>query len=619
MHMRPTALLFLFSGIALTRVIAADIPDIALADLDTKRMHKQIVRTHGLVVDASPDEADPRFDILLLKDGPLTLPVVTPHAAESHADLIDSRISVVGKVNGWHDGQRANLGPYIGIVPNADISVIAPASDPFAAPPLRRVYHTTAQEALQWDRRQLVGRVLAVWGENKFLLRLTEMHGWPIRVELSNQNERPACGDMVRVSGYPESDSFRINLVHAHCRQEPVVTRIGAPPPSAKPIPAKRLANAFRGDYLNVDFYGKLVQIEGIVRTLPQIEGERQFVVEFDGRLAPVDVSSCPDVLADIDIGCRIRAVGVCYIESPQLRPYQAASRAKGCLIIVRKADDLEVVARPPWWTPFRIWLVIGLLGLLVLAILIWNAALRVLVNRRGRELFREQIAIAQARLKTEERTRLAVELHDAISQNLAGASMQIDAARKFLDANRSRAIQQLDFASVTLYACRNELKNCIWELKNDALEEPDMNRAIVKTLERHVGEARLTVRFNVPRALFSDKTTHSVLSIIRELAVNAVRHGHATEIKVAGGTENGRLLFSVRDNGCGFDTDRPACASQGHFGLQGIRERLKRLGGTLTLKSSPNKGTKATVAMHIHAPKSVGAVLRTAPVKDKA
>lgn len=600
--MRLTVLLILFFGIALSRVFATDVPDVPLADLDAKKMDNHVVRTHGLVVDATSDEADHRFDILLLKDGPLTLPVVTPRTNGNHENLIDARISVVGKIHRLHDGQRANLGPYIGIVPDSDISVLAPASDPFAAPPLKRVYFTAPLEVLRMDRRQLVGNVLAVWGENKLLLKPTEMHGWAIRVELSNPKERPACGDMVRVSGYPESDSFRINLVHARCRKEPAPTPKAANQPSPRKFfSTQQLVKGFRGDYLNTDFYGKLVQLEGIVRALPNVDGDRQFIVEFNGRLAPVDVSSCPDVLNGIATGCRVRITGVCYIESPQLHPYQAASRVKGCMIIVREAKDLLIVAQPPWWTPFRIWLVIGLLVLAVLAILVWNAALRILVNRRGRALFREQIEIARARLKTEERTRLAVELHDAISQNLAGTSMQIDAARKLLEDDRERSVRHLDIASVTLCSCREELRNCIWELKNDALEEPDMNRAIAKTLERHIGEAQLAVRFNVSRALFSDKTTHAILSIIRELAVNAVRHGRATEIKVAGGTDGDRLLFSVRDNGCGFDVVHAASAAQGHFGLQGIRERLKRLEGTLTLESAPGKGSKATVVLHIH------------------
>ena len=129
------------------------------------------------------------------------------------------------------------------------------------------------------------------------------------------------------------------------------------------------------------------------------------------------------------------------------------------------------------------------------------------------------------------------------------------------------------------------------------------MNEAIRRTVNQHLDGATLTVRFNVPRDRITDNTTHALLRIIRELVTNAVRHGKAHAIKVAGAIENGRLLFSVSDDGVGFDAANHPGMAQGHFGLQGIRERIRGFNGTLDIDSKPGKGTHVQIAITMPAP----------------
>ena len=110
---------------------------------------------------------------------------------------------------------------------------------------------------------------------------------------------------------------------------------------------------------------------------------------------------------------------------------------------------------------------------------------------------------------------------------------------------------------------------------------------------------AQLAVRFNVPRTRLSDNTVHALLRIIRELSINAVRHGRASTIRIAGSLDGDTLAFSVRDDGCGFDPTSAPGVLQGHFGLEGIRERVRALGGTLTIESAPGCGAKAIVRLY--------------------
>ena len=156
--------------------------------------------------------------------------------------------------------------------------------------------------------------------------------------------------------------------------------------------------------------------------------------------------------------------------------------------------------------------------------------------------------------------------------------------------------LAHLSIASSTLKSCRNELRNCLWDLRSQALEETDLNEAIRRTLEPYVGDTELTVRFNVPRERLTDETAHALMRIVRELVLNAIRHGRASHVWIAGATEGDLILLSVRDNGCGFVPERAPGLAQGHFGLQGIRERIKRYGGTVEIESSPNAGTKVSI-----------------------
>ena len=204
--------------------------------------------------------------------------------------------------------------------------------------------------------------------------------------------------------------------------------------------------------------------------------------------------------------------------------------------------------------------------------------------ERRGQELLKERIELVESELRVEERTRLAVEIHDSISQTLTGIALQ------FENGADEAVVRQM------LASCRRELKCCLWDLRSRTFEEKDMTEAIKRAIGPNAGSAKIDVRFNVPRSELSETTTHAILRIVRELVVNAIRHGKATEIKIAGEAHDGAISFSVKDNGTGFDPASVAGPSTGHFGLQGVRERLNDLRGEMTVSSSPGSGTHVVV-----------------------
>ena len=278
-----------------------------------------------------------------------------------------------------------------------------------------------------------------------------------------------------------------------------------------------------------------------------------------------------------------------------------ARTEDHGNWLVTTKGDEsAQVVRLPRYITAVNIAFVIGGLLALSLLILAWNALLRKLVDRRSRELTAERLSALSSGLKVEERTRLAVELHDTIAQTLTGISLELDAARDFAATDRAEMDRHLVIASRTLQACRKELRNCMWDLRNQTLEDVSMDEAIRRTLAPHLAGASLSVRFDVPRDILSDNTALSILRIIRELTLNAVRHGRATAVKVAGCIDGDKLLFSVRDNGCGFDPQTADGVEDGHFGLQGVAERIDLFDGELKISSTAGQGTRVTATIAI-------------------
>ena len=398
-----------------------------------------------------------------------------------------------------------------------------------------------------------------------------------VRVDLADRH-LPKYGQCVEVTGLPETDLYRLNLSRAIWRE---IAATAAPEPAAIDVTVRDLTVSASGTMgFQTDYHGKPVRMRGVVRSLPSPTGEGSLGLECDGQIVPVDASACPEAFRGVEIGCTLSVSGTCLMETENWHPNAPFPHVEGFAIITRTPDDVVVLKRPPWWTPARLAAVIGSLLAVLAAVLVWNRSLRALAEKRGKALAKEEVDRLASDLKAAERTRLSAELHDSIAQNLSGVSMELDTALNGDEIIPPSAARHLSRASKTLDSCRVELRNCIWDLRSRALDEPDMDRAIRVALGPTVGKNKLLVRFNVPRSVFDENTARTILNIVRELASNAIRHGHANEIRVAGGLDGDMLRFSVCDDGTGFDPERRPGVLEGHFGLKGIEERVSFFNG---------------------------------------
>ena len=577
------------------------VPDISLSEVADRVNLDRLVHIRGIVRSAERDESDPNFVHLLLRKVDASAHAVVHITASTQFDpalYLGAEVRACGVCRNQNNvGLRRHIGHVLTVSGLENVNVTTPPPSLENAPELETLSETTPQHIAASGLVRVQGTVLAVWGCDSMLVKAE--NGRLVRISLQCGDSLPAFGESVVAIGLPVTDFYSINLIHAHWKPTKLPR---AKPEAASPSTPLSLQIQYKGKpQLMVMQQGKALKFMGIVRYMSAPNaGECLLQLESDGLLTPVDVSATPQILDKVQIGYVVSVSGTCIVNADNWNSETVQAPGQRFFLVPRTADDVAVLSRPPWWTPERLMVLLGIFAAALLCVIAWNASLSRLSRARGVQLANEELAHVTSELKVSERTRLAIELHDMLSQMLSGISMQIGTVRKFMDANRDKALHHLDIASKTLLACRESLRDCLWDLRNNTIEDPDMNKAIRDTLKPHVDDTPITIRFNVPRDRLTDNAAHAILSIIRELVVNALRHGAAKSIWIAGSVESGKVLFSVADDGTGFDPNTAPGMAQGHFGLQGIRERVDGFEGEMAVESSVGRGTKVTIALRL-------------------
>ena len=546
----------------------------------------QLVKIRGTLREIFHDEIDKNYTYLVLTtDGKLLYASAATALLDFRMATIGSEIEITGICDPFPIGGRRHLGRLIRISGRDAIKVSkSPSDEAFSAPMINDTLTMGPMEIQSLGLRRAKGTVVAAWCPRNILIETEQKN--LIYATVANQ-KLPSSGSDIEIEGVPETDLFNITLSRAvwrTCDLKP------SPPQNPLDTDFTKLLGPYKNRKLNPYFNGRTIRIKGNVIGL-ESSGDHvgTILISEKERILPIDTSMVTGAADGISVGCRLEVTGVCILETENWRPNSLFPPASGYRVVIRNPDDLRIISHPPWWTPKRLLAVIGIL-LAVLAAL----SVRMMITRR----FNAMITKAKIDAKVGERTRLAVELHDSIAQDLTGIAMEIRSAKRAKDTDAANLDRHLNLAAAVLDSCRDELRNCIWDLRNLTLDDATVDEAIRRTLQQHLGGARLEVRFAVERKRFSDNTLHTILRIIRELTINAVRHGAANSIKVAGCIDGDRLRISVRDNGYGFDPDNIPDASSGHFGLQGIHERIETLEGKFEIESSKGCGTKAILTI---------------------
>ena len=575
---------------------------LSLEDLLAGKGDYKCIRLRGFFTDAFNDDIDDYYVIAIFNVGGRTLHMAVPKDGETLERLrsiIDTDIELTCTCSPIIGGKRIFGGPLISCDSILDgVKILSPpASDPFTAPRLKATGRTLAENISGMKRHSVHGRVLAAWQKRNLLVGYGK--GLIAKITLSEGERLPDAGTWIEAVGFPETDLFTVNLANARVRpsaSEPTA------PEEPKEASAHRISHQPFTKRYDLDFYGHLVRVSGIVRAISKPQNEPgRLTIESDGILVPIDAGTSAEALEKVEIGCQIEATGVCVMELESWRPQRIIPTITGFFLVIRAPDDIRILSYPPWWTPQRFLFALSGLLLVLVSILAWNVSLRRLVERRSRQLLKSQAEKIKADFRIDERTRIATELHDYLAQNLTAMSYQLTAARLSRDEDPASSQKHLETVAAMLNSSRTELRRCLWDLKSDALEESTFEQAIRRTLQQILDDTPLSISFDISRRSVSDSTAHALLSVIRELVANAIHHGHAKSISIEGGHSDGKIVVSVSDDGAGFDPSKCVRSDDGHFGLDGIRSRLARLGGEFSIMSSPGRGTTAVMRLPLH------------------
>jgi len=540
----------------------------------------------GELRDVEPSGSDPCWNYLSIISGKHQYYAPIPVRGASLKDL-ESLIGSTVQLDGFPDSHNCSyrfLDERRFLVAGKDsIKVLnPPPEDPFvAAPPVANLHRLAPETISRLGRHKTDGHIITVWQKRNALLKMREGR---IAAITASEPISMRRGENAEVIGYPSTDGFTLRLSRAIMRPADGGAFVE---PQFVALSEDDIANRISDDFLGKSsLQGRNVQLCGTVFDFGNRQrDEGTFLISIAGRLLEIDFSSAPEAAGRIETGCRVQVTGTCVLDTENWATFSSGAQLDGIRVVVNHAADLKIVAYPPWWTPARLTAVVAILALTLCAILVWNRMLHRLSEKRGRELFRERTASALAELKTAERTRLAAEIHDSISQILTGAAMQ-------LDAGETGAAKRI------LASCRRELRCCLWDLRSHALDAEDFADAVRETLAPHLGGINAVVDFEIPSAKLSEALRHAALAIIREATVNAVRHGRAGTIAISGELDGHRLSFTVVDDGRGFDPENAKGTGEGHFGLIGMRERVKTFNGTIKITSSPGNGTEISVVL---------------------
>ena len=194
-----------------------------------------------------------------------------------------------------------------------------------------------------------------------------------------------------------------------------------------------------------------------------------------------------------------------------------------------------------------------------------------------------------------EERMRLARDLHDGVLQTLTGTALQLQTAERLLDRDAVQARAVLSAVQHTIADEQRDLRFFIQELKPGQIgvldEVGSLAPALLELGRRleSVWGVRLRLPEASPRLPASELLPPEIYRIVQEAAVNAARHGQATEVTVSFGVEDGRLAIAIADNGHGFPfrgrVDHAALAAA-RRGPRNLRERVVALRGTMDIES---------------------------------
>jgi signal transduction histidine kinase len=524
-----------------------------------------VVRSAGIRPDVSNAQ---KFWLKIAMAGGSVNVILPANSVPSANGLIDATVRVDAAVTCTKNQNGQIMEPLLLATGTNSITLLRrPPHDPFDLPltPAGRLMQY--RSGTDYDQRVRVAGTVTYYDPGQTLVMEDEGHALLVRTD---QISDITPGNRIEVSGFLEPGLSAPILQDA-------LFRYVAHGQQVQPTSVKI------SDLSSGVVNHNLIIIEG--RLLREInEPQREVLVIQDQStllLAELANPKGPHALQQLQEGSIIRVSGISMldVEGPWNVGGPSATAVR-CKVLLRSADDVQVITPPSWWTTLHVIYIAAILAILTLACL-------VLIAFSRREHWRLQAVL-------EERERLAYEIHDTLAQSFAGIGFQLQAIRRSIPSNLAALREQVDLAQALVRHSHKEARRSIGSLDSELPEGSNLLTSLEATARTMVEAGSVevtTISDGVPRPL-PRKIAGNLLRIGQEAVANAVRHAEPSHLKIAVAYEINTVALTVKDDGIGFTESGDLLG----FGLRGMRKRAAAIAAKLEILSQPGGGTSIKV-----------------------
>lgn len=251
--------------------------------------------------------------------------------------------------------------------------------------------------------------------------------------------------------------------------------------------------------------------------------------------------------------------------------------------------DDLDRTFISTVTIPF-VYLTLWLLGLTV------RRSLE--AERRAQATLRDAVFTAAA---TEERSKVARELHDALAKSLQGLALTAVALPAQMRSRPDQALESATAIREMASTAVHQVREVMTDLRAPTSHE-SLDTAVSQVVLGWAARTGRDPELELAHVDGVDETTrYELLSVLEEALDNVHRHAGSCAVRVVLLEKDGCVTLIVRDNGTGFEQSVLGAAQRaGHHGVQGMQERLARVGGWCVLESEPGRGTDVTCTVAV-------------------
>ncbi|RRN73836.1 sensor histidine kinase [Peribacillus simplex] len=193
----------------------------------------------------------------------------------------------------------------------------------------------------------------------------------------------------------------------------------------------------------------------------------------------------------------------------------------------------------------------------------------------------------------SQERNRLARELHDSVSQQLFAASMFMSAITESQADMEKTKMKQFKIVEEMIHQSQLEMRALLLHLRPVALKGKSLQAGMKELLLELAQKVTMDINWKMETVTLDKGIEDHLFRILQESISNTLRHAKAGSLEVLLIVRDGLIILRITDDGIGFNVEE---SKTGSYGLQNMHERAVELGGTMQLVSVPNKGTKLEV-----------------------